>query len=181
MVESNEQLNQNKPDIFFDWGPYQGDKIRQELSSLGITYKEPEEGRELRKKIEGYLNRRDELNRVEILALEACLKFLEMGMMIDNFGNNEDERHKFLLNTRIIIGEEEISLYNLSKKVSKLSGNKISQISQLIDDDTIKRKGEELRKKIIKIKIDIGYFKPEDLKEVDDLALMIIKHILSKS
>lgn len=123
MSESQEQLNHNKPDVFFDWYPYQGDKIKEYLNSLGINYREPKINGDLREKIEDYLDRKkglgEELNEKQIFVVGTCLRFLEMGMMIDGFGKNEEERHKFLLGNQVKINNKEMSLYDLSKRVSR--------------------------------------------------------------
>lgn len=185
MNESLKQTTHNEPPIFTDWSPYEGEELKERLSSFGIIYIEPQLNEDLRKQIREFFSQKgSNMDDLTVSALEISLRFLEGGMMIDNFGSKEygeDGRHKFLKDNRVSIGDEEITLYDLSKRVSKLSGNVISRIimlAQLIDDEEIKKTGKELQVKMKKINKEKGYFEPDDLKEVDELAHQIIKHIL---
>lgn len=162
---------------FTDWKPYQDDNFVAQLQKLGIKYTPPKEREDLREIIK---KRSIFKNDGERLTIGVLLTWLERGMMIDNFEKDEDARHTFLKGNKINMGDnKELSLYDLSKKLNKLTGNAITGvllILQLIPD--FRQHEMKLRGKIEGIKRERGYYIPGDLTEIDEAAEKAIRQIL---
>jgi transcription elongation factor GreA-like protein len=176
-----QEKNQLKSDSFFtDWAPYMQEELVKKLKEKGFTFIPPKPNGEYRQKIELIIPR---LSKEDKFFLQNCLKFLEKGLLIDNFGNDEQERHKALLDGIIEINGQTISLYEFSKTVNKLAGNPISSVltaAQILNNQNIRNEAEKIAKKIKELKQNPGFFKPEDLEPVNQLAQQIIDLILAK-
>ncbi len=194
MLESN-QKNENETTLSIDfpnWKPFSQEKITNQLPPE-IKYIAPHSREDLRQKI---IENKANLKEDDIKLLTIILKFLEQGLMIDSFQSDEDKRHKFLLENNITIennGEkQQITLYQLSKNVSKLSGNAISRIilvgQIIISDNRLDEKNrnqlneevEKLKNKVEDKKKRVGYFLQEDLEEVDNFALKLFNLIINR-
>lgn len=165
--------------LFKDWSLYNPEIIKPQLPA-DIRYTPPIPNESLRMKIRPLENQLAEKERT---ILEISLSFLERGTLEDDFGRNDRERDRFLTSQAVKIGDEEITLYQLAKKINKLSGNAISKIitaGQLIGEHNIEIKSIELSKKVKNIMRERGFFLVSDLGQVDDLALSIIECILSQ-
>ena len=165
--------------VLKDWSLYSSDLIGPQLPR-NIRYTAPKPNEDLRKRIkpiEGNLN-------VENKAvLEVSLSFLERGTMEDDYGKDNAEREKFLKSQTIKVGDEEITLYELKKRTTKLSGSAINRIitaGQISGNHDLGKKSMELMKATEAIKKDRGYFLVSDLGQFDELARLIIEHILSR-
>ncbi len=117
----------NTETIFTDWSSYKNLSLPEK-----IRYTPPQEQTNLRNKIVQQMRSKN-CDRSDLFILEMCLRFLEKGIMEDDFESREAERHAFLLGHTIKIKgdqqeEQEITLYELSKRVNKLSGNAISVV-----------------------------------------------------
>ena len=181
MIDSPENSGANiqKAALFKDWSLYRSDIISPQLPK-NIKYTPPKANEDLRKRIkpiEGNLN-------VENKAvLQISLAFLERGIMEDNYEKDNTEREKFLLSQKIKIGDEEITLYELKKRTTKLSGSAINRIitaGQMSGNSDIGKKSIELMKIANTIKKERGFFLVSDLEQFDNLALSIIEHYLSQ-
>lgn len=188
MDEITKEISEKNPQINFpDWTPFQDPEFIKQLTSLGITYIPPNKNKELREQIckkhqEGRLDQ----NRLQHLLI--ILKFFEKGLMIDNFGKDEEGRHKFLFENKIAINGREINLYDISKQVNKLAGNPISSIiilAGLYADEIEKKepgfanKVNDLIQKINMIKDERGFFIPDDLAKIEDLAKRVFNYLIS--
>lgn len=163
---------------FTDWKPYQDDNFVAQLQNLGIKYTPPKEREDLRKIIK---ERSISKNSREGFFIEVLLKWLEKGIMIDKFKKDENARHDFLLKYKIKTANnnEEKSLYEISKKLNKLTGNSITSVLsalQLISNFT--QRSLELKNEIERIKHDRGYFIPDDLIQIDQIAEEAICQLL---
>lgn len=179
--QRSQEINR-EPDWFINWSLYISERINKSLKDLGISYIPPGPNEELRRKIISHLDN-CQTNHEEQLVLSVCLRFLESGLMIDGWNNDEEGRHKLLLSNQLKLEDGRIvTLYELAKEVNKLTGNRISQIiiaAQMIEDEKVRKRGQALMEKVRKIKKERGYFKIEDLYEVDELASLIIETIIS--
>lgn len=163
--------------IFKDWSAYAADKIVPKLPKR-IKYTAPKVNEELRKRI---IPREGQLNEVDRISLGVCLSYLERGLMEDDFGGDEAKRHEALMNGNVKIGDEEIPLYRLAKIVNKLPKGVITNViatATFVEDDSVKKQADDLKTAVNDIEKKRGYFVPEDLAPVDDLARSIIEHIL---
>ncbi len=163
--------------IFKDWSLYTADKISPQLPKR-IKYTAPQPNEELRKRIAG---RERQFNEFDTMVLKNCLSFLEEGYIEDDFYANHEERHDFLMANTIRVGDEEITLHLLAKRMNKLSTNAIAQVTgldSLIYDPSLKKRMYEMNDKITTIEKDRHYFLTSDLPQIDDLANAIINHIL---
>lgn len=182
MIDNVSEVQEAKPQaipLFKDWSPYEAAKVSPQLPS-NMRYTPPKPNDDLRRKIMPFENK---LKDDEKTILGTSLSFLERGTLEDDFGKNDNERDKFHLSQTILIGGERITLYQLAKKVNKLSGNAISNMvfaGQIVGGQDLEKKSIELGEKIENIKKERGYFLKSDLGQVDDLALQIIEHILQQ-
>jgi len=195
MEPSEEPKELKNPKLqFTDWTPYKDKQLVAKLQEKhNITYQPPRELTRLRKVIR---EKGEDLDKETTKIVLQLLNWLEKGMMIDKHGKDEEARHKQLLNDRVIIGDKEISLYELSKRVNKLAGNPITSVLLAIQVlasikkngytgdqrrvmlDTLEQESNNLMRKIIEIKQNRGYFVPEDLESVDELAKKALSLIL---
>lgn len=162
-----------KSTIFKDWSPYSSRKIMRQLPE-NIKYTAPKVNKELRQRIGEQEN---QINGDNKMILGICLSYLEQGMLVDNFDEENVKRNEFLLSHRIKVGNEEINLSELDRRMNKLSGSSINQIllaGDLVYNPDIKNRSRVLYDKIAAKK----YFEPKDLLPIDDLARDIIEHIL---
>lgn len=179
---------------------YQSEQFLSQIKkfySVVINKQEPQEKRSLQKlSIDGRnilflpANREDlrsqikenmtRLSEEKLFYLTIILNFLEKGIMIDHFGNNEEARHDFLLKNKIQINGKEMTLYEISKNINKLSGNAVATIITLAYEfNEFRAKAEELTKTIGEIKRNRGYFLPEDLEQVNELATNLFNYLIS--
>ena len=99
----------------------------------------------------------------------------------DDFGKDESKRHKMLMGSNIKVGDEEMPLYRLAKIVNKLPKGVITNViatATFVEDDSVKKQADDLKTAVNDIEKNRGYFVPEDLTPVDDLARSIIEYIL---
>ena len=166
-----------KSSIFKDWSLYTTDKITPQLPK-NIKYTPPQSNEELRKRIG---EQESKLNEVERISVGVCLSYLERGLMEDDFGGEEGKRHEMLMGSSIKVGDEEMPLYRLAKIVNKLPKGVISNViatATFVEDDSVKKQADDLKTAVNDIEKNRGYFVPEDLAPVDDLARSIIEYIL---
>jgi len=175
-----QEKKQLESDSFFtDWAPYMQEELIKKLKEKGFTFTPPKPNEEYRKKIQPIIPK---LPENEKFFLKLCLRFLEKGILTDNYGNDEEERHKALLGGIIEINGQTISLYKFSKTVNKLAGNPISSVltaAQILNNQDIRNEAEKIAEKIKELKQNPGFFKPEDLNDVNKLAQKIIDFILN--
>jgi len=181
MQEPVEQFQgiRNSTPLFRDWTPFASELIVKQLPQ-GTRYTPPEPNLELRSRI---ALTADKLNGSEELFLKSCLSFLESGMIEDDFKSDDKSRDQFALNYKITVDDKELSYYNFVQEVNKLKGIAIQRVilaSQMTNDESLDQQAYNLKTKIEKIKETRGYFVPDDLKAVDNLAIQIIDFILSK-
>jgi len=195
MEPSEEPKELKNPQLqFTDWTPYQDEKLVVELKKrYGITYTPPKKLPQLREEI---TKKSQNFDDTEASCVSIFLSWLEKGMMQDKHEKNEKARNEELLNNTITIGNKEITLYELSKKVNKLAGNPITSVLISIQVlaslkknaytgdqkgvmlDTLGQESKNLMKKIKEISQNRGYFVPEDLESVDELAKKALSLIL---
>ena len=168
--------NIQKPPLFKDWSPY------QRIGGLpeNITYTPPQPRKDLRRKLrplEGKVS-----DPLDEFFLRIALSFLEMGMMRDNFGGDDEARNEFLLRHTVGTGRGEITLYDLSQEVNKLQGNNISIVITALTvlENGFEKKFDNLKTKVERIKRERGYFLPDDLAIVDEAAMDILKYTASR-
>lgn len=200
MNESNNEIEKTSLDNFPNWELYQSEQFLSQIKKfypVVINKQEPQEKRSLQKlSIDGRnilflpANREDlrsqikenmtRLSEEKLFYLTIILNFLEKGIMIDHFGNNEEARHDFLLKNKIQINGKEMTLYEISKNINKLSGNAVATIITLAYEfNEFRAKAEELTKTIGEIKRNRGYFLPEDLEQVNELATNLFNYLIS--
>lgn len=175
------EFQRRQDSVFTDWTTYMQEKLIGKLKAMGFTFIPPKPNNYYREQIQLIIDR---VSKEDEFILRACLNFLEKGLLIDGFGNNEDARHAALLNNEIEIDGQPTRLYNFSKKVNKLAANPISSVLtaiQILDNQDIKDKARKIAERIKKIKQNPGFFRPEDLTEVDRLAQESIDLILAKN
>lgn len=164
--------------LFKDWSLYATDIVSPQLPR-NIRYTSPKPNEDLRKRIKPFENKlKDEEKNI----LKISLSFLEGGALEDDFGKDDWKRDELLTSQVIRIGDEEITLYELAKRINKLSTKailRVIQAGQLIGDN-IRTKSIGLSEKIKTIMRNRGYFLVSDLRQVDNLALSIIEYILSQ-
>jgi len=178
--EAKETITEPTTDLFTNWGPYTKEEVIKALEEKKFTFIPPKPNAEYRQKIQPIIS---DLSEDDKLILKICLTFLEKGLLIDNFGKNEEERHTALLNNKIEINGQPIRLYEFSKTVNKLAGNPINSIltaAQILNNQDIRNEAEKIAKKIKELKQNRSFFKPEDIDDVDKLAQKIIDFILNK-
>jgi hypothetical protein len=194
-MEPTADTNEFKKPLFLfeDWKPYQGEKLVVELKRrYGITYTPPKKLPQLREEI---TKKSKNFDDTEASCVSIFLSWLEKGMMQDKHEKNEKARNEELLNNTITIGNKEVTLYELSKKVNKLAANPITGVlgsilvlaslkkntytgDQGVMLDTLGQESKNLMKKIKEISQNRGYFVPEDLESLDELAKKALSLIL---
>lgn len=160
---------------FTNWEPYKNLSLPSKIRY--IPPKEREDLREKLQKIKG-------ISPEDKHYLKIALGFLEKGIMEDDFGKDDDARDEFCLDRKIKVGDEEITLFELSTRVNKLRGNAIVALLScaflVFGETPLINEVNKLKTKVEKIMKDRGYFIKDDLKEIDDLALKIIRYIAQK-
>lgn len=167
----------------------------------GIRWeKEPRFLRRLREKLE-MVSASPATDRQLIISLTHLLKFLEKGVLVDNYGSDEQRRDQDYANTKLIVNGQETTLFEVAEIANKLKRNSLYLFAIAIEvieyrqpsiiaelDTTIKeifpvlqeKEGnlaERLNQHIIEIDEKKGYFEPADLEPFDQLAKAVIKKI----